>query len=62
LQGDVIIFGDEEALTGCTVGAAVLDAKRRSVTAEAGTELDAEVGAGDFDRGRAVVVDERLGL
>jgi hypothetical protein len=59
-----VVVVNEETLAGCTVGATVLNAQRRSVTAETGPELDAEigVGAGDLDRGRAVVVDEGLGL
>lgn len=59
-----MVVVDEEALAGCTIGATVLNAQRRSVAAETGTELDAKagVGAGDLDRGRAVGVDEGLGL
>lgn len=56
------IVGDDEALARCAVGAARLDAEGRAVAAETGAKLDAQVCAGDLDRGAPVVVYERLGL
>jgi hypothetical protein len=62
LERDMVVVRDEEPLTRCPVGAAGLDAERRSVATEARSELDAQVGTGDLNGGRAVLVDEQLGL
>lgn len=58
----MIVVRDKQALTRRAVASTILYPQRPSVNAEAGTELDAEVGAGNLDGGGAGVVDEALSV
>lgn len=62
LQSHVVVVRDEQSLPRCAVASTVLHSERSAIDAKSRTELDAEVGTGDLDRGGAGVVDETLGL
>lgn len=60
LQRDVVVLGDEQALTGSAFGSAFLHVERSAVLPQSRTELDAQLGVGELNGGGAGRVEELL--